>query len=658
MVAYRRAFLAGLLLATCCLIWSVRDVSGDEWQPITPEELKMTSVPEAPGAPAVILYRQVDRDDSARTGSERNYIRIKILTEEGRKYADVEIPFFRNQGTIVDIKGRTIRPDGSIANFEGKAYDKTIAKAKGLKYLARTFTLPDVQVGSIIEYHYTLDLQENYVYDSHWILSDELFTRHARFSLKPNRDFALRWSWPAGLPNGTDQPKQEPLTNIIRMESQNIPAFPIEDFMPPANQLKYRVDFEYSEERYEVDPDKFWKQRGKKLNSQVESFVGKHKEIEQAVAQIVSSSDSPEVKAQKIYARVQQLRNTSLEVDKTAQEEKRENAKAPGNVVDVWRQGRGNGVQVTWLYLALVKAAGIEAYPVYASARNEYLFVPKLMYASQLNAILVLLKLNGKDVYCDPAAALLPYGMLPWYETGVIGLKLDKDGGSWVTTTMPLSSQSVTTRKADLKMNDGGSLSGTVEVTFSGLEALLRRREMRNEDEASRKKFLEDQLREYVPVGIEVELTNKPEWASSTPTLVAVYDLKVPGWVSGAGHRGLMQTGLFGATEKQVCEHANRVHALYFEFPTEKRDEVTIRLPLSWQVSSLPKPIDQDKQAIAYTMKAESDKGTLHLSRTLKSDLVFLEPKFYATVRAFYQMVRNGDEQQILLQPGAAAASN
>ncbi len=68
----------------------IRTASADEWQPISPEELKMTSVPEAPGASAVILYRQVDRDDSARTGNQYNYVRIKILTEEGRKYGDVK----------------------------------------------------------------------------------------------------------------------------------------------------------------------------------------------------------------------------------------------------------------------------------------------------------------------------------------------------------------------------------------------------------------------------------------------------------------------------------------------------------------------------------------------------------------------------------------
>ena len=46
----------------------------------------MTSEPLAPGAPAIILYRQVDRDDNGRTSHEDDYIRIKILTEEGRKY--------------------------------------------------------------------------------------------------------------------------------------------------------------------------------------------------------------------------------------------------------------------------------------------------------------------------------------------------------------------------------------------------------------------------------------------------------------------------------------------------------------------------------------------------------------------------------------------
>jgi len=323
--------------------------AGVGFQPVAPEELKMTSEPQAPGAPAIILYRQVDRDDNGRTSHEDNYYRVKILTEEGRKQADVEIPFYKGNN-VVGVHARTIRPDGSIAEFDGKVYDKTIAKARGLKYSAKTFTLPNVQVGTVIEYYYTLDLQEYSLYASNWILSDELFTKSAKFSLKPYRStfenpFRLRWTWQE-LPPGTAQPAQGP-DQIIRLEAHNIPAFQTEDFMPPENELKSRVDFIYSEDDPEADPAKYWQKVGKKRNGSLESFIGKRKAMEEAVGQIVSPNDSPEVKLRKIYDRVQAIRNLSYELRKTEQEEKREKEKPPANVEELWKRGYGYGSQLT-----------------------------------------------------------------------------------------------------------------------------------------------------------------------------------------------------------------------------------------------------------------------------------------------------------------------
>jgi hypothetical protein len=72
--------------------------AGDDWQPISPEELRMISEPKAPGASAIYLYRQVDRDDVK--FREIDYARIKIFTDEGRKYADVEIPYVKGFGSI------------------------------------------------------------------------------------------------------------------------------------------------------------------------------------------------------------------------------------------------------------------------------------------------------------------------------------------------------------------------------------------------------------------------------------------------------------------------------------------------------------------------------------------------------------------------------
>jgi Domain of Unknown Function with PDB structure (DUF3857) len=642
-----------LLLSTLiCGPTKVRASTG--FQPVSPEELKMTEEPKAPGSPAVILYRQVDRDDNGRTSHEDNYFRVKILTEEGRKYADVEIPFFKSEGDIVGIRARTVRPDGSIVNFEGKVFEKSIVKAKGLKYLVKTFTLPDVQVGSIIEYFYTIDLSEHYIYDSHWILSDELFTRSAKFSLKPyHNDYnpiTCRWNW-NHLPPGTSPPTEGP-DHVIRMEATNIPAFEAEDFMPPENELKSRVNFIYSEESLDPDLDKFWKKTGKKRNGQLEAFVGKQKAMEQAVAQIVSPNDSPEAKLQKIYARVQQIRNTSYELQKTEQEQKREKDKGASNVEEVWKQGFGNGMQLTWLYLALVRAAGFEAYGVWVSDRKNFFFQPQVMDSSKLDSNVVLVKLNGKDTYYDPGSAFVPCGFLPWVETGVQGLRLDRDGGAWVQTTVPGSSESGIQRKAALHLSpDTGSLEGKLTVTYSGLEAIRRRVDERNEDETNRKKFLEDEVKEFIPAASEVELANQPDWNSSAVSLVADFDLKVPGWVSGAGRRALLPVGLFSATEKHVFDHTNRVHPIYFEFPSQKLDDLSIDLPVGWQVASVPPAQDNEGHVISYLLKVENDKGTLHLTRKLSVDLLLLDPKYYLALRKFFQDVRAGDEEQIVLQP-------
>jgi hypothetical protein len=248
--------------------------------------------------------------------------------------------------------------------------------------------------------------------------------------------------------------------------------------------------------------------------------------------------------------------------------------------------------------------------------------------------------------------------MLPWLETAVKGLKLDKDGGSWVQTSLPESTESGTQRKAELKMTDTGDLEGKVTVTYTGLEASQRRVEERLADDTDRKKFLEDEVRDSVPAACEVELTNQPDWKSSSPSLVAEYTLKIPGWVAGAGKRALLPVGLFAAPQKRLFDHAERVHPIYFEYPFQIADDVSIDMPLGWQISTVPKPEKLDAKAITYVLEAKNDKGTLHLSRVLNVDILLLPQNNYANLRKIFQIVRTGDEQQVVLLPGGSTASN
>jgi hypothetical protein len=618
--------------------------AGEDWLPVSPEELKMADEPKAPGAMAIYLYRQVDRDDA--NYRETNYARIKIFTEEGRTYADIEIPFVKSLGDIRNIQARTIHPDGSIVNFDGKVYEKTIVKAKGIKYLAKTFSMPDVQVGSIVEYRYTRFLPEGWIYDSQWILSEELFTKHAKFSLRQNTRYGINWSWPRGLPPGTNAPEMK--DRVIRLETQDIPAFQIEDYMPPQNEMKYRIDFRYIED-VEKDPAKFWKKQATAWYRGIETFTDKRKAMEAAVAQTVAATDTPEQKLQKIYARCQQIRNTSYEREKTKQELDREKIKLIMNVEDVWKRGYGNAWSIPWLFLAMARAAGFEASPVRVATRNAHFFSANLMNANELDSNVVLVKLNGKDMYFDPGIAFTPFGLLPWSETDVNGLRIEKDGGTWISTPPPDPAVSGIERRAAFELDDSGSLEGKVTFTYKGIAALSRRLEEYEDDDAGRKKYLEDEIKSYVPVVIEAELTNTPDWGSSANTLVAEFHVKIPGWATAAGKRTLLAASVFGGAEKHLFEGANRVHPIYFSYSYADVDDVTITPALGWKIANLPKPENVDVKACAYNLTAENNDGALRLRRNLMVNLVILDASHYPALRAFFQTVRNGDEQQVVL---------
>jgi transglutaminase-like putative cysteine protease len=622
-----------------------------DWLPLAPDELQMSSEPAAPKAPAIYLYRQVDRDDS--NSSESVYVRIKILTEEGRKYADVEIPYDKIQESIRSIQARAIKPDGSIANFSGQIFDKTLVKTRGVRYFAKTFTIPDIQVGSILEYRFRRDMDVSYVFNSNWILSADLYTRHAKFSLRPNQDFSLQWSWPYGLPKDTVGPDEK--HGVIQLETHNIPAFVAEEYMPPEDLLKFRVEFVYqSPGDDEKEPDAYWKRFDKERLRTINDFIDARRAMEEAVAQIVAPGDAPEARLRKIYERVQQVRNVSFERQKTEEEEKREHLHAISDVGEVWKRGYGSAEQITWLMLALARAAGFQADPVEVATRDVYFFDKKMMNGHQLNTNVVLVSLDGKDLYLDPGAAFTPFGMLPWNETAVQGLRFNKEGGTWVTTPLPPAAQSRIACSGSLQLSPSGALEGRLTVTFTGLEALTLRVDEHNEDAADRKLYLERVVEDLVPVGIEVHLANTPDWSSSAPSLVAEYDLKIPGWAQGAGRRLLAPSAPFTGSETHLFEHPDRLYPIYNHFPHEQYDDITVSLPPGFSATSLPKAENLDLKVLVYSRSASAQGKDLHLERRLEVASPIVSSKYYDQVRKFYQDVRTSDEQQIVLTPAAA----
>ncbi len=80
----------------------------------------------------------------------------------------------------------------------------------------------------------------------------------------------------------------------------------------------------------------------------------------------------------------------------------------------------------------------------------------------------VAVTLDGKQLYLDPGTALAPFGVLPWNETAVSALRLDKDGGSWIDIPLPEAAESRVERRANLKLTPLRRSRSQVSITRPG----------------------------------------------------------------------------------------------------------------------------------------------------------------------------------------------
>ena len=90
--------------------------------------------------------------------------------------------------------------------------------------------------------------------------------------------------------------------------------------------------------------------------------------------------DSPEEKAaQDLRAHAADPQPVLRARANPSRKTKRENLDDVGDAEDVWKRGYGDGTQITWLFLALVRAAGFEADPCWSRRATSYFFDPRLM---------------------------------------------------------------------------------------------------------------------------------------------------------------------------------------------------------------------------------------------------------------------------------------
>src|SRR5438046_891932 len=147
-------FLAAVCVGVCASVAAF--TTGDDWRTIDPGELALkTSVVEK-DADAEAIFWEVRVDDSQPEELVlKNYIRIKVFTERGKESQSKVDLTYLGSARVKDIAARVIKPDGTINELKKEdVFERTIVKASGVKYKAKSFALPGVDPGAIIEYRW------------------------------------------------------------------------------------------------------------------------------------------------------------------------------------------------------------------------------------------------------------------------------------------------------------------------------------------------------------------------------------------------------------------------------------------------------------------------------------------------------------------------
>src|SRR5258708_143979 len=130
-----------------------------EWKPVDPADLALKSPRVEKDADAEAIFWEVWVMDEGEGGSPRtvltHYVRLKIFTARGReKHSTIDLAV-AGKIRIADVAGRTIKPDGTILELKKDAvFERILVKAGDIKVKAKSFAMPGVEPGAIVEYRW------------------------------------------------------------------------------------------------------------------------------------------------------------------------------------------------------------------------------------------------------------------------------------------------------------------------------------------------------------------------------------------------------------------------------------------------------------------------------------------------------------------------
>ncbi|MGB5819822.1 MAG: DUF3857 domain-containing protein [Saonia sp.] len=419
------------------------------------------------------------------------YTKIKILDKKGFDQANISIPFYftsENSEKIKDIEAFT--HNGAIKT--GLSREHVYRMETGTSNGEMRFTFPNIKIGSILEYKYTLVSPFFFKLEG-WDFQSHIPKIYSEFNAKIPRNYAYNRSLIGSLPLMINEsfvasdcfqlpkPWEASDCEVLTYAMKDVPAFKEEEFMLSSKNYASRLEFELSEyftiDRIRKKFTKSWKDVDREFakDTDIGGQLTKNGFFKKNVPEGLLTKGDPITRAKNIYSFIQghYTWNGQFGIYKNVR------------VKEAFDARKGSIGEINISLINLLNAAGIETHLMLLSTRKNGL--PKkthpVMY--DFNYIVAKTTIDGKDYLLDASEKINPFGMLPYRCLNSYGRVMDFKNESYWLDILPEKKNSHIVRaqiKFDPTQNKAFGIFDEINI---GYEAVKKRKHISGFNEQS-----------------------------------------------------------------------------------------------------------------------------------------------------------------------------
>ena len=653
-----------LLVLISLLLAIPTAVLAADWRPIEPGDAVVEAPRVEKDADAEAMFWDVWVTDEMEGSMPRtvlsHYVRVKIFTERGKETQGTVDLYSLGDFKIQDVAGRTIRKDGSIVELKKEAvFQKVVVKYGGLGIRATSFAMPAVEPGAIIEYRWREVRRDQVSNYTRLYYQREIPVWRVTYHIKPLvlPYVALQMQY-IGF-NCPNPQMVDERGGFRAISYHNMPALRDEPFMPPADEVR-AWGLLYYIMGSPKQPDKFWKAYGKEAYRLFKSELKVNDEIRKLSAELVTGAATPEEKLARLSvycrAKIKNIYHDSTEMTDEARREAKDNK----NSADTLKHGMGTGHDINVLFAALSTAAGFEPRLANVADRSDKFFQRDFPNAYFMRAANVAVRTEGGWRFYDPASPYIPAGMLRWQEEGQEALVSDQDEPVFVRTVISGPEKSVVKRRANLRLQEDGTIEGDVTVEHTGHWSVQMKNDYDGESPEQREESLREEVKRRMSTAevedIKIENVTEPE-----KPLVYSYKVSVPGYAQSTGRRLLLRPAFFQFNLAPMFSASERKYGICFQYPWSEEDVVTFEVPEGYELESPDAPQSSKIAQIGnYDVRLQMTRDHRKLTYGRKftwgnQGAIMFAAEAYPQMKQIFEFIHRQDNHTLALRQGSAS---